>query len=629
MKTIRSRRSVSPVIAIVLLFGLAIAGAATTAVVYNNAVNETPGVGSAETIPEFAGSGESATVSPSTITSSIVEMGQNTQTGTISSVKVQVTNNGNETVYVQSAEVIAGSTSSDSQWDITAVEGATPVDVNGGPFEEGDQFGGYAIPPGQTATFTVSETSGNPVHQIPQEQANLMSVNLKGGNQPGINNMRVQASTIALADPMAPRSIHAALLHYEGRTDHSKRNWVNLFTSEFFAGSMETKGIDFVFDKREDVYSFRNADHGLNATELSETYDVIVISMWAVHENIADLVSELFDLGVPMVFYGSIDKFNGDDIDFATTDNIVGLAPVTGFDDDAEDLVFSVNSDPINVLAGLDISNLPVLEEDDHFEIDDEDLANTTVATPIAFATSTEDDGITVTALAYRDGTARVVSSPLDPHEAHKDTESVFELVLPRNMILAAVDEGHRLTQEGTITFESISFDTYRRDHHQIRPSVTATVEGGDINLMAGDLTFEFTMPDGMEFEMDHHAKARIEIESSGMSRTYVTTDSIERDGNILRFTLEMDHHRNHKGDRSLLYLFDGDNITITLPVRSSNSLRWMEIDEDVDLSAQFEWTISADWYGMDGISHSATEIFTEAVLQTSALSQPILNNKS
>ncbi len=625
MKTVRSRRSISPMVAILLMVGLAIGGAATIAVVYTNSVNEPLSPQPSDLTQEIARSGAGNPLTPSTISTAIVEMNQNTQSGTISSVKVSVTNSGNETIYVQSASVNVGAGSSNAQWEITSVEGATPVNTNGDPYQPGDQFGGYAVTPGQTATFTVSETSGNPVNQVPQDQANLLSVNLQAGDQPGINNLRIQSSSIELEDPLAPVSIHAALLYYRGKTDRSKRMWLNLFNSKFFEGSMKTKNVDFQFDRRNDVYDFRNGD--LNATELAENYDVVVVAMWAVHKNIADLVLELYDLGVPMVFYGSIDKFHSDDIDFDVTDQVVGLAPIAEANDDIENIQFSVNTDPIHVLSGLNLSSLPVLEDNDDFEIESEDLANVTIASPIAYAISEEE--LAVTALAYRDGSARVVSSPMDPHEAHGDAESVFELVLPRNMLLASVDEGQRLLQEGSIQFNSISFDTHRRNDHKIRPNIEATVIDGDINLLQGDITFEFTMPAGMEFEMPRHSKARIQIESSGMSRTYVTTDSIEKDGNVLTFTLEMDHHRNHRGDRSLLYLFAGDNITITFPVRGSHSLKWMEIDENVDLTVQYDWSINASWYGMDGSSYSGSATFTEPVITSSAASQPITRDMS
>ncbi|RMG39651.1 MAG: hypothetical protein D6732_03985 [Methanobacteriota archaeon] len=612
-------------VAVLLMVGLAIGGAATIAVVYTNSLDDAPSVASSETKQEYAGSSNGGALTPSTLTTEIVQLNQNAQTGTISSVKVSVTNNGNTTIYVQSASVSAGAGSSNAEWQITSVEGATPVDANGGSYEPGEEFGGYAIAPGQTATFTVSETSGNPVNQIPQDQANLVSVNLKAGDQPGINNLRISSSSIALEDPMAPIEVRAALLYYGGKTEHSQRAWQNLFQSSFFEGSMRTKNIDFQFDKNADSYDFKRME--LNATELAENYDVVVIAMWAVHNNIADVVSQLYSLGVPMVFYGSIHKFHSEDINFDVTAQVVGLAPITDADGDAEDLKFTTQSDPINVLSGMDLSNLPALEDDDHIEIDEDDLANATDATPIVYATS--EDDVTVTALAFRDGSARVVSSPLDPHDAGHDAEAVFELALPRNMLMAAIDEGQRLTQEGSIQFESISFETYRRDDHKIRPTIEATVQDGDINLLQGDITFEFSMPAGMDFDMSGHSKARIQIESSGMSRTYVSTERIEKDGNVLRFSLEMDHHRNHRGDRSLLYLFEGDNITITFPVRSSHSLKWMEIDEDVDLSAQFDWVISAEWYGMDGAVYSGTHTFTESVIETASASQPVLRDQS
>ncbi len=643
---VNNRRSISPALAIILLAGLAVAGATATAVVYNYATNNpqsltrnTEEIVNQQT-PSQTGFGQSQLISGSSasspISSEIVGMTSNSQTGSISSVQVTVTNNGNSTVYVNGAKVAYGtsSTSSDAQWTITSASGATMVNSNGNPYQNGDTFGGYAIPPGQTATFTITETSGNPVNQIPQDAANLVTVTVNVGDQPGVTTLSVATNEINLPDPFAPMTAKVALLYYPGRTRHSERTLERLLQSSFFSASGSTKNIEFQFNKRDDKYSLKK---NINATKLAEDYDLVIFAMWAIPNGIAsDVASTLYDNGVPMVFYGSIHKFRSSDINFTLTSEIVGLSQVSSIGDDADVSSFSQDNS-YDVFAGLNL-NYAGNEDDDEDEshhpkfdeIREEDLVNVSSATALAYANVKHDHNrYNVTVLAYKDGSSRVVSSPIDPHEADDDSRAIFHLALPRNMIFMALKQEHRLKEDGNLSFQELSFKKDRRHDHKVRPTITFTVKDGDINLIDNAVTFEFTVPSGISFSLEKKSKVRIQVESSAMTRTYVTTEKLKVDGNVISFSLKSDYHKGSKnGKRSLLYLFEGDNVTITFPVKSSHRYRWMELDSSVSLSTVYDWSISASWMNMDHNAGSASKTFSQAISPSSAASQPIIRDK-
>ncbi|RMG42461.1 MAG: hypothetical protein D6732_00910 [Methanobacteriota archaeon] len=622
----KSRKSISPIIAIGLMIALALFGGATVAILLSQTGDTVP-----QPISALNASAANNLILARAEIVQVTEYPDPLISEDVIGIEVEVTNLGLTSFFIQDVDVVVGSTRLDdfADWTIQETTGAIKVNTNGLPFQPGDDFGGYMQSPGSISYFVELDPSDydNAFARIPFD-APLFFANVKIGNLPAQTDEIVPSQSVALRDFYSPVGYRVALFHHGAETASSRSDLEKMFTDSRFKGLTSSKNMNISFDPAIDEYDFSSPTHGINATQIANDYDVVLVAMWAVHKNIANELTELFNKGVALVFYGSLVDFGNynqivAEINQTATEQIAGITfegcstcdnvkpketkanntywfePQTKPGIVADLLPYSVffEDKKRKDLFGYDIANvtqnplIPTKVYGYHrYELRDKGNNNAlflNVTSPLLVVRETASN-------------KKVVSFIMNHESMVKKKPNDHRYLVPRNLLFAALGEDRKLIRHTKVVMESFTLTQNPSNTQEFRISFQAQITEGDINLKNGGLNFTLYLPTDytIDFRRGKEKKVQVDVETSGSTRTYTKTIKIDIQPNNI---IHIDVGGNiSKGKRGLLYLYRNDNLTLTLPVRGTNRLRWLQLAPSDDPTQVKPWTVVANWTNVD-----------------------------
>lgn len=622
----RRMRSISPIIAIGLLVALALFGGATVAVLLSQSTDTVP-----TPVSALNASASNNLILATAEIVQVTEYPDPLVSEDVIGIEVEVTNLGLTPFFVQDVDVVVGSTQLDTfaEWKIQETTGAIKVNINGLPYQPGDEEGGYVQSVGKVSYFVELDPSnyGNAFARIP-ENAPLFFANVKIGNLPGQTDKIVASQSVALRDFYSPVGYHIALFHHGAETSSARSDFEKMFSDSRFQALTETKNMNITFDPATDEFDFSSPNHGINATQIAQDYDAVIVTMWAVHNNIAAELQELFDSGVALVFYGSLVNFGNynqivSEINQTATEQIEGITfngcsscdNVDPKDTDTNNTYWFEPVSKPGVVADL----LPYSVFFERNKKEDEmgyDVASLTQDPTIPTLTygyhhyelrdKTNNDAlflnITSPLLVVRETASnkKVASFVMNHDSLNNKDPNNHRYLVPRNLLFAALGEDRKLIRHTEVVMESFSIIQNPSQSRQFQITFQAKVTEGDLNLKNGGLNFTLYLPTDytIDFRRGKEKKVQVDVESSGSTRTYSKTIKIDLQPNNI---IHIDVGSNiSKGKRGLLYLYRNDNLTLTLPVRGTNRLGWFELGPSDDPTQVKPWTVVANWTNVD-----------------------------
>ncbi len=643
-----NRKSISPIIAIGLLIALTISGGAAIAVILSQSQSKTP------TLSVLGLNG--STTSPILATASIVQITEYPDplvSKDIVGIEVEVTNLGSKDIYVIDIDVIVGTTLLDlyAEWKIQSSTGAIKVNENGDPYTVGDKIGGYKQKPGTINYFVELDSSDydNSFARIPAT-SNLFFAKVKVGNNPVHVDQSIQTQSVALKDFYSPVGYRVALFHHGTETSDARKKLEKVFTDTRFQSITNTKNMNISFDPNIDEYDFSSPTHGINATAVAETYDLVLVAMWAVHNNIANELMEIFNKGVALVFYGTLSGFGNyaqisSQINQTATEEITGLLfdgcstcdSVKTKNTNANNTYWFIPNGKPGIVADLQPYNV-FFEDNKKKDKLGYDIATLTNNTKI----STKVYGYHKYELRDKKNSNALFLNKTSPLYVIRETasnkkvatfamnhKSVFNnkkmshrFFVPRNLIFAALGEDRKLIRHTKIQMNTFTLTQNPGNTQEFRISWTATVTEGDINLVDGGINFTLYMPTdySISFRKGKEKKVQVDIETSGSTKLFTKTIKIDlQSNNVIHIDVG---HNVSKGKRGLKYLYRNDNLSLILPVRGNNRLKWLRLASGDDPTQVKQWKIVTNWTNVDMSKDTLSVTYNKAI-------QPLLEIKA
>ncbi len=653
-KLVVRRKSVSPIIAIAILIGLALAGGSVVAVVVNQSTQNV-NIPDANTLL-----GANETNNLILLKAEIAQVFEHPDpqiSKDVIGVQVDVTNLASTPVYIQDIDVMIGNTKLDdfAEWSIQSSIGAVKVDADGNPYTPGAEFGGYKQGSGQISYVVQLDESdyGNRFARLPYNTS-LFFAQVQVGLTPGNTDAVVPTQIVALKDFYDPVDFRIAMFVHGGETSDAESDLRNMFSDSRFIGLTEAKNILIEFDQNTDKYDFSSPNHGINATAIAENYDGVIVAMWAVHNNIANELKTLYDAGIPLMFYGTLKGFGNynqiaSEINATLTEEITGLKwvgcsicdNVDNGDTDANNTYwFETNSNP-GIVTDLKPGAI-FFEDSKNMDRDAYDAANLTSNPEVEisvygyhrFELRDEENGNalffnhTGPSLVVRISPVgqRVVTFVMDSNELHesrrnRNTADDHTFFVPRNMLFAMLGQERKLIRHATIQMTSFNIVQNPQNSRQFRLEWSFQVKGGDINILDGDLNFTLTMPTDYTISYARGNRIQVTIETSGSTRSPLSKAIRINDPQPSVFVDVADKFGGTRANRKLQYVYYDDNVSVVYPVRRVNRYGWLEISNSDDPAAVKPWTIKTEWSNVDFTFDSKTVTYNRAIQPSSLMS--------
>ena len=322
LRLFRNTRGVSPVIAIILLIAIGIAGGSAVLLVLNAAndrqiraeskLGDTEASGTLELDFALLKLSRDPTLTFANITD-------------YSIITVRVINTGSKAVYIIDFDLtVYGEKLDDySPWTITTVSGATYQSA-------GTLYLGYKQDADTTALYTVQlEDLNNTLARIPDQTT--FTYEIKYGETAGIVEHISKKEQIS--------AITFKALFYNIALFHFEQNWTQRDSPGQWEITLQevnsTNNLFFFYDRASDAYEYNATDiiNPINTTAFAQEYDVVLMDKWAVPFALDSILTDLHGAGIPILFYGGLDPLvtSGADIstkiNFTATEDLTGVTP--------------------------------------------------------------------------------------------------------------------------------------------------------------------------------------------------------------------------------------------------------------------------------------------------------------
>lgn len=322
---IKSRRGVSPVVAIVLLIAIGIAGGAGVSVILSN-VTDDPLTVESKIIASQSESSNDLDVSISSLSTDFSLILSNVTDYT--SIAIMVQNNAGSDVYIIDFDILVYGEKLDdySPWTITDASGATYTSSEG-------NYAGYKQNSDTSAIYTVEvEDVNNTLARLPNDTT--FTYQVKYGDEPGVISKfsYEQRESKVIFEVIF---FNVAIFH-----------WGSTFAVSSAAGQYEqtltslngTNKMFFRYSRGDDAFDVSDSSvvSSLNITQMSLFYDLVLVDKWVVPQGAGDVIEQLHVKGTDLIFYGGLVEFDQNlqnvntiygMIDLPRTLNITGLVP--------------------------------------------------------------------------------------------------------------------------------------------------------------------------------------------------------------------------------------------------------------------------------------------------------------
>ncbi|OLS25115.1 MAG: hypothetical protein HeimC2_19870 [Candidatus Heimdallarchaeota archaeon LC_2] len=327
---LKQGRAVSPVIATILLITVSLAAGTTVATLLSNIEDRTP------TIDTDAALGVTGSTSVDTfsIETEITKLSGDIELQILNiddytKLTISLSYAGeNAFIYVIDFDILVYGIKLDdfSSWTITDAIGATYTTVNG-------QYGGYEQAKDTTVQYVLEvEDRFNDRARLPSQTT--FSYEVKIGENPGVISKTILKERES--------KVIFSYIAYNITIFH----WGSSFAVNSAARQIEdslalingTNNLFFIYTRANDAYDISNPTvvSNMNATAISEYYQVVMVDKWAVPASGASVITDIHSSGTSLVFYGTIIDFDPSGrnantvlsrIDLPATKNITGLIP--------------------------------------------------------------------------------------------------------------------------------------------------------------------------------------------------------------------------------------------------------------------------------------------------------------
>ncbi len=651
ISVLKRNRSVSPVIAMILVIAIAVAGGASVSVVMNNAISTNTSLNPASQLNKSANS-------ISEVVGTIIQVFSDPnpqRSKDVVGLRVQVDNKLTSPVYVHGIDVYIGNTRLDdfAPWVIQGAINAYKVNSQGSLFRLGDTFGGYKQSSGN-ASYDIGLSVadyGVTFARIPFNTS-LFYAKIKISSAPGTIDRTVLTKVVSLKDFFAPVTYRIAILTFNDITDNAFERLEKSITDKRFRYITQTKGITFQFDPNKDVYDLGKIT--LNTTYMAETYNLVLVSTWAVPKVATSALTALFDRGVPLVFFGTVSAFgNYNDIqkqiDWMTTERITGLVPLscgttcdglltTGNNGGGGGGVTATANNTYSFYSGTpaitaDIQTNVMFNE--RVKNGAQDVGGRDVATLSA------NKSIDVTAYGnhtyriYKNGVlafnqtgvsyairispqgSRVVSFAFNDLYLDKSLpkELRHEKVVPRDMVITSLKEEAKLMTNARVKVNSFQVIKNPKNPSEFRLQLTSQVVDGDINIYWGSMNYTFNLPKDLTISYANkkasYLMAQLQTYSNPTKlKTGIFNMAISSSNAYSSDVGGLTRDNNRLAD----YIYRLDNLTITLPVKKDGSLGWFVASGN--LALKHSWGVSANWTNKIGTIGSTVLSFSYSLNQ-------------
>ena len=322
---LKSRRGVSPVVAIMLLIAIGIAGGAGVSVILSN-VTDDPSTFESKIVISESESSKDLDVSISSLSTDFSLILSNVTDYT--SIAIMVQNNVGSDIYVIDFDILVYGEKLDdySPWTITDASGATYTSSEG-------KYAGYKQNTDTMAIYNVDiEDVNNTLARLPNDTT--FTYQVKYGTEPGvISKFRYEQQESKVIFEVI--FFNVSIFH-----------WGSTFAASSAAGQYEqsltslngTNKMFFRYSRANDAFdvSDSNVVSNLNITQLNRFYDLVIVDKWVVPQGAGDVIEQLHGNGTNLIFYGGLVEFDQNlqnvntiygMIDLPRTLNITGLVP--------------------------------------------------------------------------------------------------------------------------------------------------------------------------------------------------------------------------------------------------------------------------------------------------------------
>jgi chitodextrinase len=340
-----NKRAISPVIASVMLVGLAIAGGAVVALIINNSINFSP------TIDSDEGLGLSGIRDPIDASVSVVKLAKLENVRYYESIDIRVTFNGpHDQIFVYDVDIEVDGIKLDefSEWKI----------VNNGPgsvatFKEDDSFGGYRQFKGSSVVYKVApEDVSNLFARI--YDTDSFTFKVKVGTVQGLIThtlTNVQYAT----EVFEPIFFNVTLFHYNQNPSATSSAVYQI--EQRLIGLNGSKEAYFLYNPSVD--RFDTSTDTIDVEYILSRTDILITAEWGINTDVAAHYYTLRDNGLSMFFFGSIASLQAaGKYDNTATLEITGneLTPTLDFNPSDNEILwgkyeYALSSDPL--LFGL------------------------------------------------------------------------------------------------------------------------------------------------------------------------------------------------------------------------------------------------------------------------------------
>lgn len=304
------RHAVSPIVAMMLIIVMTVAGAGAVALIYNNFVNtdSTFDTTDATTLSAYTQSDINATLE-------ISKLARMPDASYFSSIDLTVDFNGPEPyIYIFDIDLVVDGIKLDTYAEWSIVDwGDAERTTN-----QYNQFTGYKQAQGTSVTYKVNLTDSSVIFARLGVKSGF-DYEVVVGTEQGIVSAvlkDIQLSTNVFNDV----TYKVALLNYKQTLTDPTSVIAKLQT--ILVDLNGTNKIYFLFNNATDIYDTNN---GLNGTYIGETYDIVINAEWAINIDVATEYQKIYELATPMVFLGALDAlYNDNKIANSTTYDITG-----------------------------------------------------------------------------------------------------------------------------------------------------------------------------------------------------------------------------------------------------------------------------------------------------------------